>query len=411
MPDSPPPFWPRAIILMDMDAFFASIEQYDHPELRGRPVAITNGMQGTCIITCSYEARAHGIKTGMRLKEARQRYPDLIQRPANPERYAAVSSNIMSALLEISPDVEVFSVDEAFLDVTRCQKLLGPPPRIARLVKQKVFEVSGLPCSVGVSGDKTTAKYAAKQNKPNGLASIPPWEARQRLANVPVTELCGIAEGIGRFLAERGVWTCGDMIRLPIGELARRFGNPGRRIWYMCQGEDPARVETHVPPPKSIGHGKVVPPDTRSRQVLLIYLQHMSEKVAARLRRHDMQAQKFFIGLLTRDGWVGDKLQSIMPTSDGLLIFNLGKQVLRHHWRGEGVHQVQVTALDPHPAAVQLELFIEPLPDHSGSNQVMDAINQRYGEFALTPARLLNRSSMPNVIAPAWKPFGHRKTV
>ena len=411
MPDSPPPFWPRAIILMDMDAFFASIEQYDHPELRGRPVAITNGMQGTCIITCSYEARAYGIKTGMRLKEAHQRYPDLIQRPANPERYAAVSSNIMSALLDISPDVEVFSVDEAFLDVTRCQKLLGSPPRIARLVKQKVFEVSGLSCSVGVSGDKTTAKYAAKQNKPNGLVSIPPWEARQRLANVPVTELCGIAEGIGRFLAERGVWTCGDMVRLPIGELARRFGNPGRRIWYMCQGEDPAKVETQVPPPKSIGHGKVVPPDTRSRQVLLIYLQHMSEKVAARLRRHDMQAQKFFIGLLTRDGWVGDKLQSVMPINDGLLIFKLGKQVLRYNWQGEGVHQVQVTALDPQPAAVQLELFTEPLPDHSGSNRVMDTINQRYGEFALTPARLLNRSSMPNVIAPAWKPFGHRKTV
>ncbi len=411
MPDSSVPFWPRAIILMDMDAFFASVEQYDHPELRGRPIAVTNGMQGTCIITCSYEARAYGIKTGMRLKEARQRYPDLIQRPANPERYAAVSSNIMSALQEISPDVEVFSVDEAFLDVSRCQKLHGPPPRIARLVKQKVFEVSGLSCSVGVSGDKTTAKFAAKQDKPNGLTSVPPWEARQRLATVPVTELCGIADGIGRFLAERGVWTCGDMARLPIGELARRFGNPGRRIWYMCQGEDPAEVETHVPAPKSIGHGKVVPPDTRSRSVLLIYLQHMSEKVAARLRRHEMQAQTFFIGLLTRDGWVGDKLQSVMPTHDGLLIFKLGKQILRYHWQGEGVHQVQVTALDPHPAAIQLELFAEPVPDHSDSNRVMDTINQRYGEFALTPARLLNRSSMPNVIAPAWKPFGHRKTV
>jgi DNA polymerase-4 len=411
MPDPAALFWPRAIILMDMDAFFASVEQYEHPELRGRPVAITNGMQGTCIITCSYEARAYGIKTGMRIKEARQRYPDLIQRPANPERYAAVSSNIMNGLLDISPDVEVFSVDEAFLDVTRCQKLLGPPPRIARLVKQKVFEVSGLSCSVGVSGDKTTAKFAAKQHKPNGLVSIPPWEAQQRLAKVPVTELCGIADGIGRFLAERGVWTCGDMARLPIGELARRFGNPGRRIWYMCQGEDPAKVETQVPAPKSIGHGKVVPPDTRSRRVLLIYLQHMSEKVATRLRRHDMQAQKFFIGLLARNGWVGGKLQNIMPTNDGLLIFRLAKQVLRHDWQGEGIHQVQITALDPRPAAIQLELFAEPLPDHSGSNRVMDAINQRYGEFALTPARLLNRSSMPNVIAPAWKPFGHRKTV
>ena len=104
-------------------------------------------------------------------------------------------------------------------------------------------------------------------------------------------------------------------------------------------------------------------------------------------------------------------MQNVTPTNDGLLIFKLGKKVLRTNWQGEGVHQVQITALDPQPAAVQLELFAEPMPDHSGSNRVMDAINQRYGEFALTPARLLNRSSMPNVIAPAWKPFGHRKTV
>ncbi len=408
---SPPQFWQRAIILMDMDAFFASVEQYDHPELRGKPVAITNGMQGTCIITCSYEARARGIKTGMRIRQALQLDPELIQRPANPQRYAAVSSNIMSALQDISPEVEVFSVDEAFLDVTRCQKLHGHPSRIGRMVKQKVFEASGLSCSVGVSGDKTTAKYAAKQNKPNGLNIIPPWEAKKYLAPVAVTELCGIAGGIGRFLAERGVWTCGDMVRLPIGELARRFGNPGRRIWYMCQGEDPARVEIHVPPPKSIGHGKVVPPDTRSREVLLTYLLHMSEKVGARLRRHGMQAQRFFIGLLTREGWIGDKLQSTLPTRDGRVIFSLAKKILRYEWRGEGIHQVQITALDPQPAACQADLFDQPQKDRSHSNQIMDAINDRYGEFALTPARLLNRSSMPNVIAPAWKPFGHRQTI
>ncbi len=410
-PDPASRFWPRAIILMDMNAFFASVEQFDFPELRGRPVAITNGLTGTCIITCSYEARAWGIRTGMRLHEAQRRCPTLIRRPARPERYAAVSGNIMNALLEISPDVEVFSVDEAFLDVTRCQKLHGPPPRIGRLVKQKVFEAAGLPCSVGVSGDKTTAKYAAKLHKPNGLVVIPPWEAKARLAEVPVTELCGIADGIGRFLAERGVHTCGDMARLPIGELARRFGNPGRRIWLMCQGADPARVEPDVPPPKSIGHGKVVPPDTRDREVLLTYLLHMSEKVAARLRRHHMQAQHFAVGLLCRDGWLGDKARSVSPTRDGRQIFDLCRQVLARCWSGQGIHQVQVTALDPQPAAGQIELFNDPAPQHLASNQVMDRINRRYGEFALAPARLLRRSDMPNVIAPAWKPFGHRKTV
>ena len=227
--------WPRAIVLMDMNCFFAAIEQLDCPEWRGRPIAVTNGEQGTCIITSSYEARAFGVKTGMRLPEARRLCPDIIQAPARPQRYAAVSSAIMRALQEFSPDLEVFSVDEAFLDITQCQRLLGSPAHIAQRVKDTVMAVSGLRCSVGVSGDKCTAKYAAKLHKPDGLVVIPPWEAKERLRNVPVTELSGIKDGIGGFLAQRGVYVCGDMQKIPITVLAQRFGDIGRRIWLMCQ--------------------------------------------------------------------------------------------------------------------------------------------------------------------------------
>ena len=404
-------FWPRAIILVDMNAFFASVEQFDNPGWRGRPVAITNGQQGTCIITCSYEARAYGVKTGMRLKEARLKCPELIQCPARPERYAAVSSSIMFSLYDITPDVEVFSVDEAFLDVTHCQKLLGTPEHIAQLVKQTVFTASGLLCSIGISGDKTTAKYAAKQNKPNGLTVVPPWQANDYLKNVPVTDLCGIAKGVGRFLNERQVYVCGDMKHLPIGELARRFGNPGKRIWYMCQGADPVQVETHVAEPKSIGHGKVIPPDTKDKNIIFTYLLHMSEKVAARLRRHNLKAQHYSISLRTNDAWLGRKTKSTFPTQDGQLIYKLSTTVLKQCWNGEGLHQVQITATDPQPVNGQLELFNETATIHSKSNHVMDDINQKYGEFCLAPARLLQRSSMPNVIAPAWKPFGHRQTI
>ena len=407
----PPATWPRAIALVDMNAFFASIEQHDHTEWRGRPVAITNGLQGTCVITCSYEARAYGIKTGMRLKQARQLCPELIQCPAHPQRYATVSTAIMDALQDITPDIEIFSVDEAFLDVTHCQRLLGTPPRIARLAKQKVFDASGILCSIGISGDKTTAKFAAKLNKPDGLTVIPPWEAEERLRDVPVTELCGIARGIGGFLAEHGVHTCGDVKRLPISVLARRFGNPGRRIWYMCQGQDPAGLQQDVPAPRSIGHGKVVPPDTRDNEVLLTYLLHMSEKVGTRLRRHHLQARTFAIGLRTVDGWLGDKPRCALPTDDGRQIMELCRRVMQEHWQGQGVHQVQVTALDPVNRDSQLDLFSTTDDAQDEVNAVMDAVNQRYGELALAPARLLNRSRMPNVIAPAWKPYGHRQTL
>jgi DNA polymerase-4 len=409
--DHCPVIWPRAIILVDMNAFFASIEQRDRPEWRGRPVAITNGRQGTCIITSSYEARAYGIKTGMRLKQARRLCPELIQCPAHPERYAATSTAIMEALQEVTPDIEVFSVDEAFLDVTHCQRLSGTPLRMARHARRKVFEASGVLCSVGVSGDKTTAKFAAKLDKPDGLTVIPPWEAAARLHDVPVTELCGIAAGIGGFLAEHGVHTCGEVKRLPISVLARRFGNPGRRIWYMCQGEDPEQLQREVPAPKSIGHGKVVPPDTRDRELLLTYLLHMSTRVGTRLRRHCLQARTFFIGLRTAGGWVGGKLRCALPTADGGEIMTLCRTVMDDIWAGEGVHQVQVTALDPMDTGNQLQLFDAMDAEQREVNAVMDAVNRRYGEFALAPARLLNRSSMPNVIAPAWKPYGHRQTI
>lgn len=407
----PSELWPRAIALVDMNAFFASIEQRDYPELQGRPVAVTNGLTGTCCITSSYEARRYGIKTGTHIKAARRLCPDVVQRPARPERYAEVSSAIMLALQTVTPDIEVFSVDEAFLDLTACQAVFGPPAKLARRAQEAVYQASGLLCSVGVSGDKTTAKYAAKLHKPNGFTVIPPWEACERLRAVPLTELCGINQGIGSFLAARGIHTCGEMARLPISVLARRFGNPGRRIWLMAQGQDPDPIHSTVPPPKSIGHGKIMPPATRDRTVLSTYLLHMAEKVGARLRKHGMEAQTFYIGLLSDNGYVSQKFKTIQPTNDGHAIFALCKTYLARFWAGWGAHQVQVTALDPRPMNVQDDLFISHNDRTARLNATMDKINSRYGEFTLAPASLLNRSDMPNVIAPSWKPNGHRQTI
>jgi DNA polymerase-4 len=404
-------YWSRAIILIDMNAFFCSVEQIDHPEWQGKPIGITNGSQGTCIITCSYEARSYGIRTGMRLKTALQLCPDFIRVPSHPKRYAEVSSNIMSALTGLTPKVEVYSVDEAFLDVTACQNLLGPAEHIAKRVQQIVREVSGgVLCSVGLSGDKTTAKYAAKLNKPNGLTVIHPDTARTRLQSVPLTELWGIGRGIGTFLSERGVHTCGDMQKLPIGVLAKRFGNPGRRLWFMAQGLDPSPIEPNVPPPKSIGHGKVMPPDTRDPQVIRTFLLHMTEKVAARLRRHQLCATRFYVGLRTQSDWLHSSYDCLPASDDGRIIRGFCEHFLTHHWQGQGVHQVQVTAMRLQEKSQQLELFTTSGKQEQ-LHRAIDAINQRYGEFTVAPARLLGRSKMPNVIAPAWKPSGHRETV
>ena len=404
--------WSRAIILMDMNAFFASVEQLDHPEWRGRSIAVTNGKQGTCIITSSYEARSYGIKTGMRLQEARRLCKRLIQVPARPKRYVEVSTAIMNALTKLTPDVEIFSVDEAFLDVTHCQMLHGSPEKMGRMAKEIVFQHSGLLCSVGVSGDKTTAKYAAKLIKPDGFCVIPPWEAKERLRDVNVTELCGIKSGIGGFLAKHGAITCGQVEKIPISILAKRFGNIGRRIWYMCQGADPDPVHTAVAHPKSMGHGKVMPPNTTSPIVVESFLMHMCEKLGARLRHHQFKAHSFYAGLLNYDlGWLGSKGKSIQSTSDSHEIFRLTKFLIDQNWHGEPVSQIQVTALDPNNAGFQTDLFSHANPRRELLYGVLDEINDKYGEFTIAPTSMLNRSQMPNVIAPAWKPYGHRQTI
>jgi DNA polymerase-4 len=407
-------YWPRAIIHIDMNAFFASVEQRDFPELRGKPVGVTNGDVGTTLITCSYEARACGVKTGMRVYEARKLCPALIQRPARPKVYAGISTRIMHALHDISPDVEVFSVDEAFIDVTHCQRLHGSPERMAHQIRQRIHEVSGgLPCSIGIAGTKSTAKVASDMQKPNGLTVIPPWEARERLRDVPMEKICGLGPHIAKFLSLYGARTCGDVANLPMTVLARRYGVVGKYLWLVCQGRDTEPVASEVAPPQSIGHGKVLPPHTVSMRVIEIYLRHMCEKVAVRLRRCDMRAGRLYVGL--RLAAPHEMLEQLFTSPcgspDGRRLFDLAQKFLRQRWHGEAVTQVQVTATHLRSASGQLELFSTEDARLLERSSAIDRINRRYGEFTVAPATLLERSSMPNVIAPAWRPDGHRQHI
>ena len=202
------------------------------------------------------------------------------------------------------------------------------------------------------------------------------------------------------------------MKNIPISVLGKHFGHPGRRIWLMAQGKDPEQMQTTVAPPKSIGHGKVMPPDTRDKRVILTYLQHMSEKVGARLRKHDFKSSAFFIGLKSKNGWIGSKLKLAYSIDDGLKIMQLGENMIRNRWHGEGIHQIQVTALNPQQSNQQID-FLEQ-GEHANiavKNRVIDSINEKYGNLTIAPSNLMHRSSMPDVIAPAWKPSGHRQTI
>jgi DNA polymerase IV len=285
----------------------------------------------------------------------------------------------------------VFSVDEAFLDISRCMHLYQTPIDAAKLTRQIIQEQIGLPCSIGLSGNKTMAKYAAELKKPNGFTVIPPWEAESALADVPVTKLCGIGENTARFLAQHNVIYCKDMAKLPIGVLGKRFGNLGRKMWLMCQGKDPEPVCTTVTPAKSLGHGKILPPKTTDPAVIKVHFLHMAEKVATRLRYNNMYASNFFIGMRAQNwGWLALKHKIPNAINDGKLIYHGCEKLLQAYPDPGVIRQVQVTALNPQANLKQLSLFATAEVDNNELlNMTIDSINQKFGDCTITGAAIL----------------------
>ena len=225
-----------------------------------------------------------------------------------------------------------------------------------------------------------------------------------------LTELCGVNQGIAGMLAAYGIHSCGELQKLPISVLGKRFGNPGRRIWLMAQGLDPEPVRASLLAARSLGHGKVLPPNTHDPETIRVYLMHMAHKLGARLRANGLVAQQFLVALRLYRGWLKSTQRSLLPSDDEMVIYRLADRWLRDRWRGQGIWQLRIVALDPR-LPLQPDLFQRKRPSRERTHAAMDQINRRYGNLTLASARLLGRSSMPDVISPAWKPDGHRKTV
>lgn len=251
--------------------------------------------------------------------------------------------------------------------------------------------------------------------------------------------ICGLGPRIAAFLSRYGARTCGDVARLPLTVLERRFGVTGKYLWLACQGEDTEPVRRETAAPKSVGHGKVLPPRTTGRETVETYLRHMCEKVAARLRRYGLRAGRLYVGVRCdvqgrtsplRGGEprtvanagragatpeLGDSLGATYALSrampDGRYFFMHARRFLDGHWRGEAVTRVQVTATALESRDGQMELFAPADVRTCRRASAVDRINQKYGEFAVAPATLLARSTVPNVIAPAWRPDGLRQHI
>ncbi|SDF90852.1 DNA polymerase IV, partial [Desulfovibrio legallii] len=278
------------ILHLDMDAFFASVEQLDNPDLRGRPVIVGGGQRGV-VSTCSYEARAFGVHSAMPMSTARRLCPQAVVLRGRYPRYAAVSRAVMAALGEFSPLVEQASVDEAYVDAAGLERLFGPLEElIARMKARVTAATGGLTCSVGAAPVKFLAKICSDIHKPDGVCILRPEDVDAFLEDLPVEKLPGVGKRGAQQLHGLGVRTVGRLRRYSPDFLERRFGQWGRVLAERAHGRDPRAVEP-AREAKSESAECTFPQDTRDHELLRRALLAHAERVGASLRRHNCKGR------------------------------------------------------------------------------------------------------------------------
>ena len=281
----------RTILHVDLDAFYASVEQRDEPALRGKPVLVGGSVKRGVVASCSYEARKFGIRSAMPMAEAMRRCPKAIVVRHRMDRYAEASHRFFEILGEFSPQVEGLSLDEAFLDVTGSERLLGDGATIARTIKQRVRGELELVVSVGVAPIKFAAKIASDICKPDGLRVISEQELLPFLHALPVTRLWGVGEKTAEVLHQMGLSTIADVARYPTAALVARLGAvTGEHLGALARGEDPRPVVSESSS-VSIGHQETFDEDLDDKGELAVILLDQADRVAARLRAAELRAR------------------------------------------------------------------------------------------------------------------------
>ena len=385
----------RTILHVDLDAFFAAVEQRDRPELRGKPVIVGGGgpNQRGVVSTASYEARVFGVHSAMPLRTAGALCPHGIFLPVDGRKYGRVSKEVLAVLRRFTPLVEPISIDEAFLDVTGSRKLFGDGETIGRAIKSAVTDEVGLTISVGVARTKLVAKIASDLRKPDGLVVVPPGTEAAFLAPLPITRLWGVGAKSAAMLSEYGVRTIGDLAALPQDLLERRFGKVGAMIGDRARGLD-ADTVSERDPAKSIGHEHTFDVDSSDREVIERSLLGLSEGVAGRLRDSGVKASTVTVKIRDSSFHTITRQRTLKePTDLTEPIFRTALELARPEVRGKKIRLLGVTASGLGEKD-QLSLFGSDNPRRRRVVEAEDLVRHRYGDRAITRARLV-RSRLP----------------
>jgi len=388
--------WPRIILHADMDAFFAAIEQLDDPSLRGKPLLIGYPGARGVVATASYEARPFGVGSAMPMEKARRLCPQAIVRPPRFERYQALSRVVMETFEAFSPKVEALSLDEAFLDMSGSERLLGPPVKMGRALKAAVFEATGgLRVSVGIAPNKYVAKVASDHQKPDGLTLVPPSEITRFLAPLPLSRLWGVGPVTQQRLLALGLSSIGDLQGADSLRLEQALGASGAHFQALARGlDDRPVIRDHNA--KSIGAEATLDRDVFGAEEIRPHLLHAADRIAARLRRAGLLAKGVRVKLKTRRF---ELLTRQRELKDGLddadSLYSVALSLLQHFKLDQAMRLVGMAVYDlqgKHTPSQQ-DLFSAPKAARRNElNQVLDSIEDRFGRGAIKRASAASRT-------------------
>lgn len=281
---------------MDMDAFYASVEQLDNPELKGQCVIVGRPSSRGVVSAASYEVRAYGVRSAMSIVMARRLCPDAVCVPPRMERYKAVSKQVMQILSAFSPLIEQVSIDEAFLDMHGCEGLFGTPQEYGTAIKASIQRETGLSCSVGIAPLRFLAKIASDMDKPDGLTIIDPDQVNTFIDTLSIERVPGVGGVTRKQLALLGIETLGDVQRFPDDTIFKKLGKFGKRLKELASGNDTVTVAPHSLP-KSVSTETTLETDTDDEAALKRHLLRQAEEIGTELRKIDATARVVMIKL------------------------------------------------------------------------------------------------------------------
>jgi len=383
---------PRSVIHLDLDAFYASVEQNDCPELRGRPVLVGGNRQRGVVCACSYEARRYGIRSAMPMAQALRLCPAATVLPVRMKRYKELSSQVFHIFSRFTDRIEPLSIDEAFLDVSGCERLFGPATAIAIRIRMEVRSETGLTVSAGIAPNKFLAKLASDLGKPDGLVEVRPEAVDDFLLPLPLSRLWGVGEVTVGKLAKLGLCTVADLRQLDRRALTAMLGAQGEHLYRLARGEDDRPVET-TGTVKSVGHEETFTQDLWQMDDLRRELLDLCERVAARLRRYNLTGRCITLKVKYSDFVTVTRARTVASgTANSMTIYREISGLLEKTEGGRRPVRLLGVSLSllQEEGTGQADLFEEDTRRRmSALDRAVDGIRERFGEYGVRRGTLV----------------------